>query len=316
MTDTARISFSVVICAYTFERQTELYDAVGSVLRQLGSQDELVVVIDYNDELLSTVRAQFSGVPEVAVVPNTDTKGLSGARNSGVSAATREIVAFLDDDAEASPDWIESLARHYSDPHVQGVGGSAVASWFNRRPDWFPPEFDWVVGCSYVGQPRSVAPVRNFIGANMSFRRAAFDVAGDFDSAVGRVGKRPTGCEETEFCIRARRMIPGTVLLLEPRATVQHKVSAERESLRYFVNRCYGEGISKAVVSRLAGHEEGLASERTYVSSTLPRGFLRGLAQGLRGDRYGPARAAMILVGLATTTLGFLRGRLAQAKGR
>lgn len=307
---TVRASVSVVICAYTFERQKDLFEAIRSVEAQMDAPDEVVVVIDYNDPLLQVVTDAFPGA---VVVPNRETKGLSGARNTGVAVATRQVVAFLDDDAAAAPDWLETLTRHYADPAVAGVGGAAIPSWPSVRPDWFPREFDWVVGCSYTGQPTEVAEVRNFIGANMSFRREVFTKAGVFNSAVGRVGKRPVGCEETELCIRVTHVIPGARLLLDPAATVSHKVAEERVNRAYYFRRCYAEGLSKAMVARLTDSGRALSSEKTYVSRTLPAGVVRGLGQALRGDSAGAARSVMIVAGLFVTGLGYIRGRLSRS---
>src|SRR5581483_12443163 len=94
-----------------------------------------------------------------------------GARNTGVSVATGSVCAFLDDDAEAAPDWLAWLVKAYADKDVLGVGGAIEPAWQDRRPEWFPEEFDWVVGCSYRGMPVISADTRNLIGANMSFRR-------------------------------------------------------------------------------------------------------------------------------------------------
>ena len=82
------------------------------------------------------------------------------------------------------------------------TGGSVHPLWPGPRPQWLPPAFDWVVGCSYLGLPEKTGAVRNPIGANMSMRtRPALD-AGGFDTGLGRVGTRPVGCEETELAIR------------------------------------------------------------------------------------------------------------------
>jgi hypothetical protein len=125
------------------------------------------------------------------------------------------------------------------------------------------------------------------------------------------VGSWPLGCEETELCIRARRLSPESRIVYEPSARVLHRVSRERLRWRYFGARCYSEGLSKAVVARHAGSRAGLASERTYVTRTLPRGVARGLADAtLRGDPAGLGRAGAIVAGLGITTLGYALGRL------
>ena len=127
-------------------------------------------------------------LPDVIVTDNQQQQGLSGARNAGVAVAGGEVVAFLDDDATAAPDWLERLAAGYADPDVLGVGGAIEPVWSTSRPRCFPEEFDWVVGCTYRGLPQTPAPVRNLIGANMSFRRTVLNTIGGFRCDIGRIG--------------------------------------------------------------------------------------------------------------------------------
>jgi hypothetical protein len=56
---------------------------------------------------------------------------------------------------------------------------------------------------------------------------------------------------------------------------------------------------------------DGLASERSYVARTLPRGVLAGLRAAGRGDPAGLARAAAIFLGTGLTVVGWVQGRLA-----
>jgi GT2 family glycosyltransferase len=298
------VTVTVVICAYTPDRWDRIVAAVASVRHQRVRPEQIVLVIDHNAELLDRATAAFT---DVTVLPNAGPRGLSGARNTGLAASRGDVVAFLDDDAEAENDWLDRLVQHYADPHVIGVGGRAEPVWDRVPPRWFPAEFLWVVGCSFTGQPTQVSPVRNMLGCNMSFRRAAMDGAGGFDPALGRIGTVPVGCEETEFCIRLRGRHASAEILYEPAAGVRHLVTTERATWRYFRRRCYSEGRSKAVVTQLAGAESGLSAERDYTRSTLPR----GVARELRGSVTDPAallRAATIVAGLAITASGYLSG--------
>lgn len=304
-------SVSVIVCAYTEERWSDLVEAINSVQHQTIPPDEIILVIDHNPHLFAMACAQLQ---EVYVIENRDARGLSGARNTAILAARGNILAFIDDDAIADHNWLASLLKNYHDPHVLGVGGSIEPGWAAGRPGWFPEEFDWVVGCTYRGMPTRTAPVRNLIGANMSYRRKAFQLVGLFRNGLGRVGTLPMGCEETEFCIRVLQKDPRGRFIYEPAARVCHRVPAGRAQARYFFHRCYAEGLSKAQISTLVGSRQGLASERSYVHSTLPRGFVMGLRDAfLRGKRMGLARAGMIAAGLACTTGGYLRGKVAEA---
>jgi hypothetical protein len=184
--------------------------------------------------------------------------------------------------------------------------------WLGGAPRWFPEEFHWVVGCTYKGLPRTLAPVRNIIGCNMSFRREVLKTIGGFKPEVGRVGIRPMGCEETELCIRVMQRWSQRVLLYEPRSRVYHRVPPSRASWRYFRQRCYAEGLSKAQVARLVGSKSWLNRELTYSTWILPQGVARGLVEGFfRLRSAGLARAGAIAAGLAITTAGYLRGSVA-----
>lgn len=309
-----RLEVSVVICAYTEERWDDLVAAVESVRRQTAPAREIIVVIDHNPALLERARAEISGVK---VIENREARGLSGARNSGIAAAGGAIIAFLDDDAMAAPDWIEQLLAGYSRPEVLGVGGAIEPLWENGRPAWFPEEFDWVVGCTYRGMPERAAPVRNLIGANMSFRREVFETLAGFRNGMGRVGVLPVGCEETELCIRIRQRWPDRALLFRPAAKVAHRVPAGRASRGYFRSRCYSEGRSKALVARLVGAGDGLASERSYTLRVLPGGALRGVRATLQNRATGGlAMAGAIISGLGWTVAGYVAGSISRHTAR
>ncbi|HEY1914305.1 MAG TPA: glycosyltransferase family 2 protein [Streptosporangiaceae bacterium] len=306
--------FSVVICAYTQQRHKETCAAVDSVLAQSFPGKEVIVVVDHNPALHASLTA---ALPGVTVVENREERGLSGGRNTGVALAQGDVVAFLDDDAVADPDWLKFLADSYADPAVMGVGGLILPLWQAHRPSWFPEEFDWVVGCTYRGMPQERAQVRNLLGANASFRRQAFEVAGGFQHGIGRsAGKLPLGCEETEFCIRLRQRQPGAIVLFDNRAVVRHHVPADRGRFSYFRSRCYAEGLSKALVTASVGASDGLSAERSYATKTLPAAVARGFADVIKGDRSGLRRAAAVCAGLAATAAGYAVGTAKQRLAR
>jgi GT2 family glycosyltransferase len=306
-------SVTVVICTYTAKRWANLSAGAAAVVSQLRAGDELLIVVDHAEDVLARAAAELTGC---RVLPNSHGQGLSGARNSGVDAATGDVVAFLDDDALPGTGWLESLRHRFTDPSVTGIAGAVLPDWEGgNQPRWFPLEFGWVVGCDYLGLPGDGAQVRNPIGASMALRRAPMVAVGGFSELVGRVGALPVGCEETELGIRLAQADRSVRILRDTSGSVAHLVPADRQTLKYFRSRCYHEGRSKAVLSGLVGTQEGLASERAYATRTLPLGVLRHLAAVLRGDLAGAARAATIVLGLLTTAYGYASVRLPGAKG-
>ncbi|HEY0642271.1 MAG TPA: glycosyltransferase family 2 protein [Nocardioides sp.] len=299
-------TLSVIICCYTMDRWSDLVAAVHEVERQAGDSAQVLVCVDHNDTLL---RRASEALPRATVVASTHQRGLSGARNSAVEQASGDILVFLDDDAVPAEGWLRALLEPFASDDVAAVGGAATPAWPDRRPGWFPGEFDWVVGCSYLGQPSQRAQVRNVMGCNMAFRREVFDAGLRFSPAVGRNGNDSGGCEETELCIQLRRLWPESAVVFEPGAVVRHRVPASRTSWAYFARRCYAEGRSKARVSALVGPEDALSSEWDYTRRTLPRGLVRGLRDAVTGEVRGLARSAAIVAGLGITSAGYARGR-------
>jgi GT2 family glycosyltransferase len=323
---------TVAICAFTDKRWDDVHAAVESVRAQRHAPHEVIISVDHNPGLHARLKASM---PDVVVVENRHERGLSGGKNTAYELASGDVVAYLDDDAVAGPGWLETLAEGYADPSVIGVGGRTLPLWpgspssrellrdhaalvgklaespgeVGRRPRWFPEEFDWTVGCTYRGM--TPGPIRNLMGGNCSFRAEAFELAGGFTTGIGRsFGKRPLGCEETEFCIRLGRRAPESVMLFDDRAVIWHRVPEERARFGYLRTRCYAEGLSKALVTRSVGSGDGLASERAHVLKALPRGAARGLRDTVRGDLGGLGRATAIVTGLSYTVLGYAVGTL------
>ena len=278
-----------------------------SVKQQTYRPAEIVLVIDHNPTLQ---RRSANELPGVTVVPNDNEKGLPGARNAGVAAASPEIVAFVDDDAVAERNWLAALVAPYADPHVLGVGGQVVPVWQTGRPNWFPPEFDWVVGCSYRGMPAERTQVRNFSGASMSLRRRLLVESGGFDAGLSRIGTRSLACEETEICARLQRRHLDGVYLYEPKALVRRHVPCSRTTWSYYRSRCYAEGLSKAVVRDLAGPEWTMSSEKSFLRSIIPRAIGRNLVKALRGQPSGIAGVMALTGGVLINGIGYSVGRI------
>jgi hypothetical protein len=191
-------------------------------------------------------------------------------------------------------------------------------TWAEGCPGWFPHEYLWTVGCSYTGLPESLSEVRNLMGAAMCLRREAFELSGGFSHNLGRRNSHlPLSCEETEFSLRTRRAVPSARFLYDPATAAAHLVPRSRLTLRYFLKRCYAEGISKRYVAGMATSRDALSAEISYVIRVLPHGVFRALADVVRrGDLAGLGRAGAIMLGLAAAVSGYAAGMLYQLINR
>ena len=114
---------SVIICTYTERRWEDLLAAVDSVRKQTLAANEIIVVVDHNPQMLRRVQEYLS---DVIAIENKEQRGLSGARNSGIARAQGSLIAFLDDDASATLDWLRLLQADLEDPQVRLGAPAAV----------------------------------------------------------------------------------------------------------------------------------------------------------------------------------------------
>jgi glycosyltransferase involved in cell wall biosynthesis len=307
-------SVSVVVSTYDEGRWRHLLACVESLRRQTAPPAQLIVVVDHNPALLERAREAF---PDATVIDNDRPRGLAGARNAGIAGSAAEVIAFIDDDARAEPDWLEQLGGCFGASETVGAGGALIPDWEDGRPSWVASEFYWVFGCSYTGLPETLAPVRNPIGANMAARAEVLREVGGFregDEADSPRELRSRGMvraagnvpDDTDLAIRVKQRIASAVWLYQPRARVLHSVPSARASLGYFLRRSFEEGVGKASLSRFVGAEAGLSSERGYVSRILPRGVLRELGRLVRGDLGAALRILTMVAGTGAAAIGYL----------
>lgn len=300
-------SLTVVICCFTDRRRDQTIAAARAALDQLLPGEHVVVVVDHNAALQDDLSVTLDN--RITVLSNSFERGLSGGRNTGLSWAPGDVVVFLDDDAVLHDGSLHRIREVFSGDDVVALGGGVEPAWqAGRAPGWFPPEFGWVVGCDYRGLPADGAAIRNPIGAAMAVRKDALSSINGFSPELGRVGTLPAGCEETLMGVALGREFPHLRIVRDTGFRVAHHVPADRTTFTYFLRRCYHEGGSKAVLSRLSGPSAALSSERTYTTEILPTGLWHA--------RANPRRAAALLAGFAATATGFIVGAVQQAWAR
>jgi glycosyltransferase involved in cell wall biosynthesis len=239
------IAVTAVVCTY---RRRECLDRVlGSLAAQTLSPEhcEVLVVDNAPDDpeaetVVASARAEhFAADPSRLRLVPCPAPGLSHARNTGLAAARGELVCFLDDDAVASPTWLEAVERTFAaHPRAGVVGGTIRLEPPAPRPRWLRP--GWEHYWSHLIIPgNGPRPARDWTeypwGANWSARRQPLLDAGGFSPDYGRTGDDFAGGEEIVAAAVLQRL--GWEILLVPDAVVVHRPPADRYTLRHVWER-------------------------------------------------------------------------------
>jgi glycosyltransferase involved in cell wall biosynthesis len=295
---------SVVICTHSMRRYDDVTDAIESVRTQTYDNVETVVVVDGNEPLYDRLRREYDDLADCLVHCNDDNRGVSASRTIGARLASGDVVAFLDDDAIAQPDWVERLVDVYEQTDAIAVGGRMTGEWLAGRPWYLPAEFDWLVGVTHPGFAEAGAEIRNTFESNISFRREPFLELSGFDPAFGPDAESYRHSEGAELGTRLQGEF-GRGVVYEPDAVVSHKVFEHRTKLSWLLRRAFKQGVSKRQLADRQENSNG--SESAYLRDLLTvhvpnrcRSFVRSRSPVELG------RALMILVFTATVGLGYL----------
>jgi GT2 family glycosyltransferase len=223
-------SLSVVIP--TYQRPVWLRRAIHSLVQQLQPPTEVIAIardvdIPTHDAICAL---QAEGLPFPVRSGIVTEAGFIPPVRKGFALARGDIVAVMDDDAEALHDWAQQLLRHYADPTVGGVGGRAI----NMEGDQAAPvpDADRVGYVSFLGRfvgnmykrPTFSHPVDvDFLmGGCMSFRRAVAQTI-EFDLALNN---NVAFAYEVDVGLQVRAR--GWRLVFDPTVAIRH-YSAPRQ---------------------------------------------------------------------------------------
>jgi GT2 family glycosyltransferase len=260
---------SVVICTYNGQRT--IAETLGE-LEEIDYPDyEVIVVDDGSTDATAEIARQYN----VRVI-STENRGLSAARNTGLAAATGEIVAYIDDDAYPDPQWLRHLAWSFLRTDYTGVGGPNI-----------PPGDDGRIADCVANSPGGPIHVllsdreaEHIPGCNMAFRGSALQAIGGFDPQFRAAG------DDVDVCWRIQHQ--GGKLGFNPAAVVFHH---RRNSVKAYWKQQMGYGKAEALLERkwpekynAAGHLTWAG--RVYSSRGLtPPGWRRGrIYQGTWGS--------------------------------
>jgi len=260
-------------------RPTTLGYAVQSIIAQTWPDWELLIVGQGADPELERACQSFVRLDSRIRYIHLERKGISLARNAGLLAATGDIVAFTDDDCEAAPDWLETLAALFAQhPQVGMIGGALVA----------PPVSRWkletclsLTPAELLYDPASDQPAPpgwGWVGANFAIRKTIVEQVGPFDEWLGVGASRFAAAEDVDYNMRV--LAAGVSVLCTPTAVVRHTYGARRGVKQYLrMTWAYARGNAGLDGKlTLAGNPHGAASAahrlRGAVGASLRTGKL------------------------------------------
>ena len=248
-------SVSVIIA--TCRREPFLLDCVASILRNDFRHFEIIIVDqDRARTLPAALHRRFGDEPRLVYVM-LDQANLSRARNAGVQQARGEILVFSDDDVEVAPGWLNAYLEAFeaSGETPAVVGGRLDPLWLTPRPRWLPESKEYLLGIYDKHDGLGLMPGLYLpIGANFATHRKVFDAVGPFDERVGPSYTRKRGMifgDDSLFSLYARRA--HYPIYHQAAARAWHKMLAHKVSKRWFIRRCFWEGVTQLTVLHISG---------------------------------------------------------------
>lgn len=295
------IRLSLIIA--TYNRAPSLIGALESVVRQdadPAAWECIVVNNNSQDDTEARFAAFAARYPGLRLRMVRETRqGLSHARNRGIAESKGTYIAIIDDDERINPGFVAAYIRFFdTHPAVAAAGGRIVPEYPAGRPAWMSRYVERPIANPLDLGPRERAFPAGCIpgGGNMALRRMTVEKYGMFDPALGRVGGRLIGGEESDLFERLARA--GEVYWYVPDAVMWHIIPPEKLTDEYFNRLCYNVGVSQRLRAQLRRrYLRTLAVEAGKWIATL------GLTLTMR-----PCRARKLLRMRYQITQGLLRG--------
>lgn len=265
-----------------------------------GSEDE-------TDELIDGLKKTTPNLTNIYA----STPGLHTGRHVGMLAANGEVLVFADDDIEALPTWLSTIADAFTDPTLAMMGGNNLPLFMHPPPPWLNElwkrqqrnggrSLPWL---SIQERPAGRYPISPYQvwGCNFAIRKEVLLAAGGFHpDGMPKELIRFRGDGETHVSRYVAEK--GLKCLFDSGASIYHKITHERMTLGYFRQRGFNQGVSDSytqlrgegvtsdgkhsLASRVArwGRKNlrGLKSRLSFIGETGERKALREFDEGHR----------------------------------
>lgn len=271
---------TVIVPTYKHKNRIEdLFDLVQSLANTANLEYiHEILIVDNGSSLEEELNYSKLLTYEQVRIIEEPRIGLNHARNTGVVAASAEIIAFLDDDVVVDPSWAEGIVSGHRNVGVFCVGGSVkIRNKELRYPSWFSEYFlRFLLHSAFPKASGQLKPPYFLIGANMSFKKGTFDIYGLFDPDLDRKGSNLLSNGDLEFILR----LPKNSVRYEIQATVKEEIKENRLTRLFSVKRLFWQGISDAVMVRKRGLHNFYDKNEVFFNRYFVRKFMSASVHG------------------------------------
>lgn len=239
---------SVVVC--TYNRAVLLPLCLESLTSQSLDKSlyEVIIVNNNSNDGTQQIADSFAGMYDNFRVVIERKQGISHARNCGWREARSEFVAYLDDDAKATPEWCERVLKALQtvSPPPAAVGGTIHPFYETAPPVWFTEDFEirtWGTTAGFLEHPRAQY---GFSGSNMAFRKSILAEYGGFSAEYGPIGQTTRMGEDTELFFRVYDKHPW--FWYDPAILVYHWTPAKIMKVSYRFCRAFKTSVAVACI--------------------------------------------------------------------
>ena len=223
---------SVVVC--TYNRDQFIKKCLECLAQQTLSKEfyEVIVVDNRSTDATATIVKSFIAFhPELNIRYVFETnKGLSFARNRGIAEAQSSIITYIDDDAETTPFFLESILNFLKQhPDIVGVGGKVIPLYSeSKEPKWMNKYLNGFVAKVDLGEEvlRYNKKMKYPAGCNMTYRKEILQKAGGFNNKL-------TFRSDDKYIFFEVKKMSSNIWYL-PQAIVYHNIDAERLTFESF----------------------------------------------------------------------------------
>jgi glycosyltransferase involved in cell wall biosynthesis len=233
----------LTVCICTHDRPRYVGDCLNGLRRQTISRHRFaVLLVDSGSPNPAAGELAELACRHDARLIRLDRPGVSLARNAAAWAARTPFIAYIDDDAIPTADWVETILDAISQPGRRPalIGGRILPKWEAPLPAWWPPSLRGVLSIiehEGRGEYRTTAVPKGLepYAANMVVHVLSLLAAGGFSGAAGRYGHALLSDEEVQLAWMLQDA--GYSVRYDSRITVHHQIQARRLEPAWLLSR-------------------------------------------------------------------------------